>query len=71
VGLHVYTFAAEADAFSFEPQALFDGIISTQLDMTARAKDSLPGQTKGSMQYPHYVSRVPWQSCRTSDCAIS
>lgn len=61
VRLHVHSFAAKVDAFGLESQALFDGIVPAQLDVSARAENPLPRQAKRSIQYPHDVSSISWQ----------
>jgi hypothetical protein len=37
VRLHIYALSSEANAFSFQAQTLFDGMIAAQLDVAACA----------------------------------
>ena len=66
VRLHVYAPPAEAHAFGFQPQPLFNRGIPTQLDLAAGAEHALPGQSERSMQHSRYLPCAMGQSSRAS-----
>lgn len=52
--LHIHFPPAKPHAFSFQPQPLFNGRISSQLDGAASSQDPLPLQAKSTAQHPGY-----------------
>jgi hypothetical protein len=59
VHLHIHAPSAKAHAFCFQPQPLLDCRVATQLNFPASAKNSLPGQTEGTMQHSRNLASVP------------
>jgi hypothetical protein len=51
VRLHVHAAASKTNAFGLEPQALFNGGVATEFDLSTRAKHSLPWQAERSGQH--------------------
>jgi hypothetical protein len=43
---HVHSAAMKTNAFSLEPQALFNSGVAAEFDLSTRAKHALPGQAK-------------------------
>ena len=48
---HVHAAASKTNAFSLEPQALFNTGVAAELDLSTRAKHSLPWQAERSGQH--------------------
>jgi hypothetical protein len=70
VAFHVDAPTPESNAFTFEAKALFNGVISAQLDLPARAQDAMPGQTNGSVQSPGHQSCAAAQTSGARNGAI-
>src|ERR1700722_2797511 len=68
--LHVHSPPAEAHAFGFKPQSLFDGRIAAQFDLSTRTPNPLPRQPESSMQYLRYHPRSPGKSRRARNRSI-
>jgi len=49
VRFHIHPPSAEAHTFTFQPQPLFNGRISAQLNLAARAQNAMPGQSERTM----------------------
>jgi hypothetical protein len=71
VKLHVNFPAAEGDAFSLEPEALFEGVVSAQLYGASGAYYTLPRQADGTTECSHYLAGGARKSSGFRDCAIS
>ena len=54
VALHVNAATTENDLFTFQTQALFDGVISAELDLSAGSQDAVPGQANRSVKGPRH-----------------
>src|SRR5438034_8405927 len=71
VRLHIDSPAAEAYTFAFQPQPLFDGRISAQLNLAACAQNAMPGQSERTMENSDNLPRCPGISCPAGDSAVS
>src|SRR5437762_1074529 len=56
VQFHVHLAAPEGDAFRLQPESLFEGIISAQLDGASGSQHSLPGQGDRASQSCYYLA---------------
>jgi hypothetical protein len=54
VALHVNAAATKTDVFAFQSKALFDGVISAELDLSAGSQDAVPGQANRSVKGPRH-----------------
>jgi hypothetical protein len=70
VGLHIHPPTPEAHTFRFQPQPLFDGVISAQFDLAACSEDALPRQAKRPVQHSRDLARATRNSGRTRDGAV-
>ncbi len=61
--LHVHAPSTKSNAFSFEAQALFDGRVAAQFDLSTRAKHPVPGETYGSAQDSRHLARPAGRTC--------
>jgi hypothetical protein len=68
--LHVYAAAAEAYAFRFQAQALFDRGIAGQFDRAACSQDTLPRQSESAPENGCHLPRRSGKSRRLGDTAI-
>jgi hypothetical protein len=53
---HIHTPAAEGYAFGLEPEALVNGGVTAQFDLSARADDPVPGKTGGRVERPGHLA---------------
>ena len=63
--------AAEADAFGFQAEALFECGVSAQLDLSTRAEYSVPWQSDSLAQGGSCLTRSSRQTCSFGNRAIS
>src|SRR5438477_2508139 len=70
VQFHVHLAAPEGDAFRLQPESLFEGIISAQLDGASGAQHSLPGQGDRASQSCYYLAGGARKSGSFCDSAI-
>src|SRR5437867_1809645 len=68
--LHVHAPPTKSNAFSFETQALFDGRVAAQFDLSTRAQHPVPGETYGSAQDSRHLARPAGQTCCARDRTV-
>jgi hypothetical protein len=71
VRLHIHAQPAKPHPLSFQPEALLHRGVASQLDRSARAQHSLPGQSKSAPQDRSNLSRRPRKPRRPRHPAIS
>lgn len=71
VGLHVHLFAAEANAFGFKAETLFERIFAAKFDFAAGAENALPGEADGAMKGSGNLAGGTGESGGSSDGSVS
>jgi len=71
VTLHIHAATTENDVFTFQAQALFDGVISAELDLSAGSQDAVPGQANRSVQGPRHQPGAAAEACGARDRTVS
>ena len=56
MGAHIHSLSAKSDAFSFQSQALFNGVVSAEFNRSASSDDAMPGQIEATAQRRYYLS---------------
>jgi hypothetical protein len=67
---HVHATSAEAHAFGFQAQSLFDGVIASQLDFAASSEYALPRQSKRTVQHTGNLPGAIGESRGASNGAV-
>jgi hypothetical protein len=71
VAAHIDPAPPECDPFGFEAEALFDRALTSQLDLSSGAEDTMPRQSKRAMQSPGNPASCSRRPRRTRYCAVS
>jgi hypothetical protein len=62
--------ARERDALHFEPQPLFERVLTWRADRAAGADHTVPRQSVERVESPNHLSRGSWKSSRGGDLSV-
>jgi len=71
VRFHIHLFAAEANAFGFKAETLFERIFAAKFDFAASAENAVPGEADGVMKRSGNLACGTGESGGSSDGSVS